>query len=82
MVFALNKSRIQDQSMQAVARSVWLVTAAKGIKLTYQQVPGSSNAVADSVSRAFERSFTRLENFKNGNWWLVNGQSCYPNLFI
>ena len=37
--------------MQAVARTVWLVAAAKDIKLTYCHISGVNNVKADILSR-------------------------------
>ena len=82
VVFALNKGQIRDHYMQAIARSVWLVSASQDIKLSFKHVFGVDNGEADKLSRVFERSNNDLTPFKSCVWWLVNGYHSYPNTFV
>ena len=81
-VCALGKGRIRDPFMQAVARSVWLIAASKGISLVYEHIAGTDNCIADALSRAFDGNGDSLEKFKHFVWWPVDGMSFYPNTFV
>ena len=61
-VCALQKDRIRYPLMQAVARSVWLIAASKGISLVYDRISGTENCIADAFSRAFDSNGSSLKN--------------------
>ena len=69
--------------MQAVARSIWLIAAAKDIQITCSHIAGSSNSKADILSRLFEnRGSVNLDLVGECTWWPVHGKYFYPNNFI
>ena len=82
VVFALQKGRIKDNYMQAVARSIWLIAASNDIKLVYSHIPGTENVKADALSRLFERGFNYQAWFQDCKWWPIHGAYFFPNLFI
>ena len=74
-VFSLQRGKIKDEFMQAIARSVWLVAASYDITLTFEHIPGSNNNKADMLSRLFQsvNSFKKVKEFENCVWWSVDG---------
>ena len=83
VVYALKHGRIKDEFMQAVARSIWLIAAAKDIQITCSHIAGSSNSKADILSRLFEnRGSVNLDLVGQCTWWPVHGKYFYPNNFI
>ena len=80
-VFALQKCRIRDSFMQAVARSVWLIAASYDITL----IAGINNKKADMLSRVFQSAVDLNcvhKQFENCVWWKVDGHMFYPNTLI
>ena len=77
-VFSLQKGKIKNSFIQAIARSVWLIAAG-----TFEHVPVSNNK-ADMLSRLFQSvdSFKNVKEFENCVWWRVGGHKFYPNVLV
>ena len=54
VVFSLQFSRMKDQILQAIVRTIWLLAATHDIQLSYSHIPGIQNKEADALSRVFQ----------------------------
>ena len=83
-VFSLQRGKIKNIFMQAIARTVSLIAASYDINLTFEHVPGAINNKADMLSRLFQSvdSFKKVQEFKDCVWWPVDGHMVYPNVLV
>ena len=70
-VFSLQRGKIENIFMQAIARTVWLIADSYDINLMFEHISGSINNKADMLSRLFQSadSFKMVQEFKNCVWW-------------
>ena len=85
VVFSLKFSRMKDQILQAIVRTIWLLAATHDIQLSYSHIPGIQNQEADALSRVFPNQ--ELDQFCRNLLakcicWPVNGDWCVPNMFL
>ena len=85
VVFSLQFSRMKDQILQAIVRTIWLLAATHDIQLSYSHIPGIQNKEADALSRVFQnREFDQFckDLLARCACWPVHGDWCIPNMFL
>ena len=68
VVSALTSGRVKDQSLAAISREIWYLTASHDFELHAVHLPGEENSAADLLSRwhihsSFEARFQLLPVF-------------------